>query len=756
MNIWDYLIVLLPLAAVICLAVKTQKYARSVADYLSAGRLCGRYVISVADVVTGLSVIGLVAAAEVNYQTGFALSFWQNLLMPLTVIMSLTGYCFYRFRETRAMSLGQFLELRYDRKFRIFAASLRSVSEMLTNMIGPAVAARFFIYFLDLPHRVTIGAWQVPTFALVVFILLALAVTIIWLGGTLALVVTDTLQGLICYPMLVLFIVFVLCKFSWSGEVIEVMTNRVSGESFLNPYDIKSLRDFNFFALGVLIFSAVLNRASWIGAGSTSAGRTPHEQKMAGVLGTWRTGFSSVFYVLLAIALLTLLNHPNYRQDAREVRTAISGRVAGEVVENVELRAKLAARLDAIPPQIATAPLSRQSNLDTVYLDQAHQTLLEGRDGHLKFQEFRTLYNQMMLPMTMRHLLPAGMLGLFCLLMVLMMLSTDDSRIFSAALTITQDVILPLRKKPLSPRAHINLLRLMSVAVALFFFAGSFLMAQLDYINLFMTIMASMWLGGAGPVMIFGLYSRFGTTAGAFASLITGMVVSLGGILVQRNWADYVYPWLDRNGLARPAGEFLTAVSAPFNPYIVWEMNPVKFPVNSVEISLIAMLAGIAAYLIGSRVTRGEPFNLDRMLHRGEYSVDGTTPAFEPWTVRTVFSKLIGITPEYTRGDRVIAWAVFGYSFVYMFGLGFLAVAVWNFFAPWKLEWWSHYFLLVALVIPGLMAAVTAVWFSIGGVIDLRRLFRDLAARQVDDLDDGRVEGNVSLADKSRFEHLKK
>ncbi len=756
MSFWDYLIVLLPLAAVIYLAAKTQKYARSVADYLSAGRLCGRYVICVADVVVGLSVIGLVAAAEVNYQTGFALSFWQNLLMPLTVIMSLTGYCFYRFRETRAMSLGQFLELRYDRKFRIFAASLRSVSEMLTNMIGPAVAARFFIYFLDLPHRVTIGDWQVPTFALVVFILLALAVTIIWLGGTLALVVTDTLQGLICYPMLVLFIVFVLCKFSWSGEVIAVMTNRVPGESFLDPYDIKSLRDFNFFALGVLIFSAVLNRASWIGAGSTSAGRTPHEQKMAGVLGTWRTGFSSVFYVLLAIALLTLLNHPNYRQDAREVRTAISDRVAGEVVENTGLRAKLAARLEAIPPLAATAPLSRQSNLDTVYLDQAHQTLLEGQDGHLKFQEFRTLYNQMMLPMTMRHLLPAGMMGLFCLLMVLMMLSTDDSRIFSAALTITQDVILPLRKKPLSPRAHINLLRLMSVAVALFFFAGSFLMAQLDYINLFMTIMASMWLGGAGPVMVFGLYSRFGTTAGAFASLITGMGVSLGGILVQRNWADYVYPWLDRSGLARPAGEFLATVSAPFNPYIVWEMNPVKFPVNSVEISLIAMLAGIAAYLIGSYVTRGTPFNLDRMLHRGEYSVDGVAPAAEPWKVRTVFSKLIGITPEYTRSDRVIAWAVFGYSFVYMFGLGFVAVVVWNFFAPWKLEWWSHYFLVVALVIPGLMAAVTAVWFSIGGVIDLRRLFRDLETRQVDDLDDGRVEGNVSLADKSRFEHLKK
>lgn len=35
-----------------------------------------------------------------------------------------------------------------------------------------------------------------------------------------------------------------------------------------------------------------------------------------------------------------------------------------------------------------------------------------------------------------------------------------------------------------------------------------------------------------------------------------------------------------------------------------------------------------------------------------------------------------------------------------------------------------------------------------GGIIDLRRMFRDLAARKDNPLDDGRVEGHVSLADR--------
>jgi hypothetical protein len=51
------------------------------------------------------------------------------------------------------------------------------------------------------------------------------------------------------------------------------------------------------------------------------------------------------------------------------------------------------------------------------------------------------------------------------------------------------------------------------------------------------------------------------------------------------------------------------------------------------------------------------------------------------------------------------------------------------------------------------LVAVTSVWFTIGGVVGLRRLFRDLRARvAADPLDNGMVSGGVSLVDKARFE----
>ena len=52
---------------------------------------------------------------------------------------------------------------------------------------------------------------------------------------------------------------------------------------------------------------------------------------------------------------------------------------------------------------------------------------------------------------------------------------------------------------------------------------------------------------------------------------------------------------------------------------------------------------------------------------------------------------------------------------------------------------------------------ISMIWFMIGGIIDMKQMFRDLSARtQFNDLDNGMVEGNVSLSDKAAFEKLER
>lgn len=751
----DWLIVIVPVLFVLGMAVYCRRFIRGVADYVAAGRVAGRYVMAVASLDASLGVLFLVAMSEAKYQTGFAMDFWSAVGVPVSVIMGLTGYCFYRFRETKALSMGQFLEMRYSRSFRIFAATVRTSAEMMCNAIGPAVTANFFIYFLGIPHQIPVWGLTIPTFSLVVATALIMAIVIMWFGGRLSLMVVDCIQSLMSYPIFVTIVIYVLWHFSWSREIAPVMSDRAAGESFLNPFDMQDMRDFNIFAVAVGIFAGVVNRASWVGNDGSNAGRTAHEQKMAGILATWRGGFAGMMCLVVAIAVITFMCHRNFAVEAKDVRIELTRQVADEVVADADLQARLVARMQAIPPVqhiIGTdPPYSRAQNADTPYLDAARETFGHDPKGNETFQSFRTLYHQMMMPLTMRSLLPVGMTGMFCLLMVMLFLATDTTRIFNSSSTLIQDVILPLRKAPLTPEKHVLWLRLGAVGVAVVFFVCSLFFKQMDFIWMFMTIMLSIWLGGAGPVMVGGLYSRFGNTVGAYSAIIVGAALSVGAIAVQNTWAAHVYPFLDHLGWVPGIAAFMDNVTAHTAPYVVWRMDAVKFPINSIEISFVTMLCGILAYVIGSLVTYRGPYNLERMLHRGMYNTDGAVQVTERRTVKSVLRNFIGITPECTRGDKILIWSVFLFTFVYQVGLCFIVVVVWNLIAPWPIEWWSRYFFVTAMLVGATIGVISTVWFLIGGILDTRRLFRDLAQRVDNPLDDGRVKGHVSLMDAEKL-----
>ena len=796
MTWYDWLILILPVCFVMYMGFYTRRYVRGVSDFLSAGRLCGRYVISMGDVANSLSIIGLVGYIEMRYKTGFSVGFWSSVLAPLWIVLGLTGYIAYRFRETRAMSLGQFLEMRYSRRFRIVAAGLRSLAEMLANMIMPAIAARFFIQMLDLPQTYHVLGLELSTYVSLMILFLTLAISLICFGGTLALVITDTIQGMILYPAIACFVVFLFWKFSVGGEIMPVMADRVAGESFINPYDISKLRDFNLFTVVIVaVYATVMNRANWIGAGYSSAAKSPQEQKMAGLLGNWRNAIINVFYVLIAAALIAFLNHKHFAPEANAVRKDLAVRVADAVFKNTaddpsnadpHLREVVKAAVADVPAQVheigVDPPLSQDRNLDTAFLDVIHGALKddardrktaeldaagvvgEAREKALidaegkandAFQQCRTLYYQQNLSVTMRALLPPGLFGLFALLLFLAMLSTDDTRIYSAALTLAQDVVLPLKKKPFTPRGHLWMIRIVSICIGVFFLAGSYWMKQMDYYNMFVVLVCAMWEGGAGAIMTFGLYTRVGTTAGAWTALVTSVSLSVSYVFVQLKWAETVYPAIAKAGLVESFDRALRWLSSPFEPYIHWQMDAVKCPVNAIEFNFFLSVLCVILYLGVSRLTCRKPFNLDRMLHRGKYGLGEKREIKQKWTLRTVFSNLIGITPEYTRGDKAIAWGVFLYSFVYGFVLAFAGVVVWNVIHPWPVKWWCWYFVIQFFVIPCILACFTTVWFGVGGFFGLRQLFRDLAARKdTNDLDDGRVEGNMSLADKAELEKV--
>ena len=788
----DWILFALPIVVVVVSAVKAQKYVHGVADFLSAGRIAHRYVLCVAGAEAGMGLITLVGNLEAYYNSGFAYGFWSSVLAPIGMVLGLVGFANYRFRETRAMTLGQFFEMRYNRPFRITASFIQAFYGVLNYGIFPAVGARFLMYFLRLPVSFRFLGIECSTFAVLMFLALALACAIACAGGQITIMVTDCVQGILSYPIYLAIVAFFLSRFSWWDDLLPAISARPDGVSFLNPFDTGDLRDFNLFYVFSGILSMFLMRLSWGSRGYDSAAKDAHEAKIGAVLGTWRAGFSSMMFVLIAVIAYAYNNHPRFAAQSARTRAALAAKAYEDVAFSSTdpipegEREAIAEAFAAVGPrtrfttreeyralgghdaqarrfQAETADPFLAAASATLGGEKTEDELAAMPDNDRKAwglkrarnQTLATIFTQMRVPAIIRDILPTGLVGLFCAMAVFLMLSTDTTYLHGWASVIVQDFLLPLRETPWTPRQQINRLRIAICGVAIFGFLFSLYFGQVDFIMMFFAITGALWMA-SGPVITLGLYWKRGTAAAAFAALLLGAAAALGAIFAQKYWVSSLYPWIAANGFGPGLDRLLRALSSPFEPWIHWELTADKFPVNSVEVGVITQVFTLLVYVGVSLATCREPFNMDRLLHRGAYA-DEREKAREAARV-PLLQRILGIDGNYTRGDKALAWSVFLYSFGWGFCVCFLGNIAWHVLGakgvlpPQPESWWGVWFFIGSLCIACLVGIVSTVWFGICSSRDLIRLFRDLEAREragggLNALDDGRVVGHVSLAD---------
>src|SRR3954467_8844785 len=124
MQAVDWVLVVLPLLVVVAFAVYTNRFVKSVADFLSGGRCAGRYLLANARGESDAGLSNTSAQFERILISGFVLSFWDKLFYPVILLFTIGEFVTYRFRETRAMTLAQFFEIRYSRAFRLYMGIL--------------------------------------------------------------------------------------------------------------------------------------------------------------------------------------------------------------------------------------------------------------------------------------------------------------------------------------------------------------------------------------------------------------------------------------------------------------------------------------------------------------------------------------------------------------------------------------------------------------------------------------------------------
>ena len=676
MTILDWTIIAVMYGIIIAVVVVTRGRMRGVADYLAAGRLAGRYLLTISAGIAGLGAITVVAQMEMGYEAGFAQYWWGLLTAVVHLAVMVTGWVTYRFRRTRALTLAEFFERRYSRRFRIFAGSVAFGAGLINFGIFPAVGARFFISFLDLPEVWHLGPLAVPAFPAVMAVLLTTAVYFVFAGGQVAIMITDFIQGAFANVVFLVVALFLLLKVGW-GDVGEVLANAGPGVSKINPYDTGFVADFNagYFLIGTigLLYGAM----SWQGTQAYYASaRTAHEGKMGGVLTLWRNRSQETFLTLIPILIFTVMHHPHWAGVADQVRGVLAG------IDNEAVR------------------------------------------------------GQMRGPVALATLLPRGLLGAFGALMVGAFISTHNTYLHSWSSIFIQDVVIPLRRQPLSPAAHLRLLRGSVIGVALFIFGFSLLYKQSQAILLFFALTGAIFAGWSGAVIIGGLYTRWGTTAAAWTASICGVALTLGGFILeqaQRVWReDGTAFWglLDGFGADRAAAWAAWINTHLPNGQVMWGW---------------AMWGCTALYVLvslGQKYLGRHPgFDLDRLLHRGAWEIAGEV---ESGTVRTGRGwRALAITDEFGWRDKFLYVLTYGWSLlwvtVFIVGTVFfmsrrISGGDWSAYDNLWLGFW-HTKLWIELGV----SAVIIVWFTIGGARDVRRLLHDLAERNRDDRDDGFV-----------------
>lgn len=648
----DWAIMLIAVVALRCFSMTTRKYMKGVADFLSANRAAGRYLLTIAGQMGSFGAISFIAVFQMHFSAGFPPLWWQIMYIPSGVIVLLTGWVYYRFRETRAMTMAQFFEMRYNRRFRIFAGILCWASGILNFGIFPAVTARFFICFCGLePYYHLLGV-SIATFPVLMAVNLALTLMFVNMGGQVSVMVTECVQGIFSCFAFIIIVVVVLVKLHW-GQMVTALNMAPAHASMLHPFNTGEIPDFNVWYFLIAAVSGFYSYMSWQGTqGFNCAARSPHEQKMGGIIGIWRQLPLTLILVMLPIAAYSVLHLPEFSAIAAKSTSILNG------IENPAVR------------------------------------------------------NQMQVPVVLAQFLPIGVKGLLATMILFFSFTCQDTYLHSWGSIFIQDVVMPIRNKALSPEQHITWLRWSIIGVAIFSFIFSWIYPQSQKILMYMAITGTIWLGGSGACIIGGLYWRRGTTSAAYCALIVGAVFGSAGVIV---------------------------------PEIYKSVRHVKsFPVNGMYLMFAAMLMSMLVYVMVSLLTsrNDNVFNLDKLLNRGKYhqAADEILESRRP----SKWMMIIGITEEFSPGDRFLVYAMFIWNFCWV--AFFVVITAMNLMFHIGNDWWAkfwHFYVLLYLAI----SVPTTIWFTVGGIIDIKALFKALSAAERDHTDDGSV--TYTLADES-------
>lgn len=183
----DWIIVVAYLMISVVIGLLVNRYAKSMAAYIGAGRSVGTWLGIATMTGTELGLVTVMYNAEAGYKGGFA-SFHIGLIFGIMVlIIGLTGFIVAPLRRERVLTIPEYYEKRYNRTARILGGVILAIAGILNMGVFLSVGSKFLVGITGLNP----DAMAVP---IVMTVLLVIVLVYTVLGGMISVIITDFVQ----------------------------------------------------------------------------------------------------------------------------------------------------------------------------------------------------------------------------------------------------------------------------------------------------------------------------------------------------------------------------------------------------------------------------------------------------------------------------------------------------------------------------------------------------------------------------------
>ena len=460
----DWVIIGVFFVVLLGLAIYINSLCRSVADYLVSARKVRMWLGIGAGIAGEIGLVSIAGMCEQGYRRGYSFTLLQIFSLAITVpLFGIWGFGIQRFRASKAMSVPQYIEMRFSKRLRVITGYTNCLAGVIQMSIFPIIGARFLAVLMKLPETISIAGVPMKSVLVLMGLLLLCNIVFTYLGGSITMTVTNffmmiIIMGAICWLMLHLIAQDGLQSY-WTK-----LENNLGKAGFYPFTGAEGSYGMLFFLWSMLM--SILLQFSY----------GPYLQKYAS-MDKPKTVSRSYFLGAMFV----------------------SGRLFLVMGFGV---ATLAALGNAIPADF--------------HMDKAD------------WGQMATAYH------LARHT-PPILMGFWLSCLLFADISSTDQYLLSWSTSIVNDCIMPLRKRPFEPRAHIRAVRLTIIALCVFFFFVGMIYKPTMPIWEFLWLIANI-IGGTGIAVLFGMYWKRANTAGAYAAIACNVAIPIGDQI-----ARYVY-----------------------------------------------------------------------------------------------------------------------------------------------------------------------------------------------------------------------